>query len=57
MAAYARSSGLSQADYLAQFGTPLSVDRVATTLVDLAGNGDYPAPAYLLTGQGLRPVE
>ena len=57
VAAYARSSGLSQADYLAQLGTPLSIDRVATMLVDLAGNDDYSAPAYLLTGQGLRPVE
>jgi hypothetical protein len=57
VAAYARSSGLSQADYLARLGTPLSIDRVATMLVDLAANDDYSAPAYLLTGQGLRPVE
>jgi NAD(P)-dependent dehydrogenase (short-subunit alcohol dehydrogenase family) len=57
VAAYAQSSGLSQEEYLAQFGATLSVDQVARTIVDIAGNADYSAPAYLLAGTGIRPLE
>lgn len=57
VAAYAQSSGLSQEEFLAQFGTTLSVDHVARSIFDLVSNGEYSAPAYLLAGTGLRPLE
>jgi NAD(P)-dependent dehydrogenase (short-subunit alcohol dehydrogenase family) len=57
VAAYARSSGISQEEYLAQFGTTLSVDQVASNIVDIASNNEHCAPAYLLSGNGMRPLE
>jgi NAD(P)-dependent dehydrogenase (short-subunit alcohol dehydrogenase family) len=57
VAAYARSSGLSQEAYLAQFGAILTPEEVARSIVDLAAADDLAAPAYLLTDSGLRPLE
>jgi NAD(P)-dependent dehydrogenase (short-subunit alcohol dehydrogenase family) len=57
VAAYAKSGGQSQEEYLAQFGATLSVDQLARTIVDIASNDDYSAPAYLLAGNGIRPLE
>jgi NAD(P)-dependent dehydrogenase (short-subunit alcohol dehydrogenase family) len=57
VAAYAHSSGLSEESYLAQFGSTLGVDQVARCIVDLVSNTEYSAPAYLLAGTGLRPLE
>jgi NAD(P)-dependent dehydrogenase (short-subunit alcohol dehydrogenase family) len=57
VAAYAHSSGLSQEDFLAQFGTTLSVGQVAGSIVELVSNDEYSAPAYLLAGMGMRPLE
>jgi NAD(P)-dependent dehydrogenase (short-subunit alcohol dehydrogenase family) len=57
VAAYARSSGLSQEAFLAQFGDILTPDQVARSIVELAADRNYAAPAYLLTASGLRPLE
>jgi NAD(P)-dependent dehydrogenase (short-subunit alcohol dehydrogenase family) len=57
VAAYARSSGLSQEQFLEQFGTTLSVDQFAKSIVELVSNDEYSAPAYLLAGAGMRPLE
>lgn len=47
--AYAAHAGMTRDEYLEQFGPTLMPEQVADCVVDLATNGDDPAPAYLLT--------
>jgi NADP-dependent 3-hydroxy acid dehydrogenase YdfG len=54
---YAQYAGLSKEDYLAQFGSTLSADQVAKSIVELATDDRYTAPAYLLTAAGASPLE
>jgi NAD(P)-dependent dehydrogenase (short-subunit alcohol dehydrogenase family) len=55
--AYATYAGLSVDAYLAQFGETLTTDQVAESVLVLATDEELTAPAYLLTAEGMRPVE
>ncbi len=57
VAAYAQYSGLSQEAFLAQFGDTLTPDLLAKSVVELAADRNYTAPAYLLTASGPRPLD
>jgi NAD(P)-dependent dehydrogenase (short-subunit alcohol dehydrogenase family) len=53
--AYAGRSGQTEAEYLHQFGRPLSPEVAGAALVELAqADAASVAPAYLLTGAGLQ---
>jgi NAD(P)-dependent dehydrogenase (short-subunit alcohol dehydrogenase family) len=54
--AYATYAGLSVEAYLAQFGEMLTPDQVAASVLDLASDEGYGAPAYVLTGAGMNPI-
>ena len=57
VAAYARLAGLTEADYLAQFGDVLTPQQVGDALVSLASRpASEVKPSYLLTGAGLDPL-
>ena len=55
--AYAERAGLTVDAFLDQFGPTLTLDQVAGSIVDIARDDDYSAPAYLLAPQGLKPLE
>jgi NAD(P)-dependent dehydrogenase (short-subunit alcohol dehydrogenase family) len=55
--AYADRSGLTVDAFLEQLGPTLSLDQVAASIVEIARDDDYAAPAYLLAPQGLKPLE
>ncbi|HKA11633.1 MAG TPA: SDR family oxidoreductase [Candidatus Dormibacteraeota bacterium] len=58
VAAYAARSGLSEADYLAQLGEPVTPRVAGAAFLRLAaGSPDGDAAAYLLTGEGLQPLK
>lgn len=54
---YAEYAGLSTDAYLAQFGETLTAEQVATYVVDLVTDDDYDALAYLLTANGINPLD
>jgi NAD(P)-dependent dehydrogenase (short-subunit alcohol dehydrogenase family) len=55
--AYAARSGRSEAEYLEQLGEPLSPEIAGAAVVDLVrADAAAIAPAYMLTGAGLKPV-
>jgi NAD(P)-dependent dehydrogenase (short-subunit alcohol dehydrogenase family) len=55
--AYAARAGKSEAEYLEQFGEPLTPGIAGAAVVELAGaERDSLAAAYLLTGGGLRAL-
>ena len=57
VAAYAARSGLSEEEYMAQLGDPVTPDIAGGAFVQLAFDGaDTDALAYLLTAGGLRPL-
>ena len=55
--AYAKYAGLSIDAYLAQFGVTLTTAQVAEGVLLLATDERYGAPAYLLTADGMSPIE
>jgi NAD(P)-dependent dehydrogenase (short-subunit alcohol dehydrogenase family) len=55
--AYAARAGLTVDAYLQQVGPTLTLDQVAQSMVDLATDDTYVAPAYLLTVEGLKALE
>jgi NAD(P)-dependent dehydrogenase (short-subunit alcohol dehydrogenase family) len=55
--AYAAYAGLSRETYLGQFGSTLTVEQVAESIVELATDDGYTAPAYLLTASGVSPLD
>src|SRR5262249_14011492 len=58
VAAYAARSGLSEADYLAQLGEPVTPRVAGAAFLRLAaGSPDGDAAPYLLTGEGLQPLK
>ena|ERR1700730_1462588 len=54
---YAKYAGLSTDAYLGQLGETLTAERVATYILDLATDDDYDALAYLLTANGINPLD
>jgi NAD(P)-dependent dehydrogenase (short-subunit alcohol dehydrogenase family) len=55
--AYAARSGLTEKQYLAQLGEPLTPQMAGVAFVQLiVGGSDTDAPAYLLTAGGLQPL-
>ena len=55
--AYAARSGLSEQEYLAQLGTPLTPEIAGKAVLDVLGTAAANGAAeYLLTGDGLRPL-
>ena len=54
--AYAARGGQTEAEYLAGFGTVLTPEGAGAAVLELARAKDV-APSYLLTGDGLRPLE
>ena len=55
--AYAARSGLSEQEYLAQLGTPLTPEIAGKAVLDVLGTAAATGAAeYLLTGDGLRPL-
>jgi NAD(P)-dependent dehydrogenase (short-subunit alcohol dehydrogenase family) len=57
-AAYAVRNGQSQEEYLKQMGEPLTPEQAGTALVNLVSTDHGPvAPAYLLTGAGLKELQ
>jgi len=58
VAAYAARSGVTEAEYLAQLGEPVTPQVAGAAFLRLAAGGsDGEAPAYLLTGAGLQPLK
>jgi NAD(P)-dependent dehydrogenase (short-subunit alcohol dehydrogenase family) len=55
--AYAGYAGVSRDTYLGQFGAMLTAEQVATSIVELAIDDGYTAPAYLLTAAGTSPLD
>jgi NAD(P)-dependent dehydrogenase (short-subunit alcohol dehydrogenase family) len=55
--AYATYAGLSVEAYLAQFGETLTQEQVAESVLDLISDDRYGAPAYVLTANGVSPIE
>jgi NAD(P)-dependent dehydrogenase (short-subunit alcohol dehydrogenase family) len=55
--AYAARSGQSEEEYLQQMGEPLTPEVAGASLVELVqADAATPAPAYLLTGAGLKEL-
>jgi NAD(P)-dependent dehydrogenase (short-subunit alcohol dehydrogenase family) len=55
--AYAARSGQAEADYIRQFGEPLTPETAGAALIELVGaDAATVAPGYMLTGAGLQPV-
>jgi NAD(P)-dependent dehydrogenase (short-subunit alcohol dehydrogenase family) len=54
---YARQSGLGQEKFLERFGGTLTAEHAGATISRLATDGIYTAPAYLLTVDGLKPLD
>jgi NAD(P)-dependent dehydrogenase (short-subunit alcohol dehydrogenase family) len=58
VAAYARRAGMSEEEYRAQLGEPLTPQLAAAAVVQVLTDPALTAhPAYLLTAAGLRPLE
>jgi NAD(P)-dependent dehydrogenase (short-subunit alcohol dehydrogenase family) len=56
--AHAARSGQTEQQYLQQFGEPLTPEIVGAAMVDLVrADAATVAPAYLLTGAGLQPLQ
>jgi NAD(P)-dependent dehydrogenase (short-subunit alcohol dehydrogenase family) len=56
--AYARRSGITEEQYVRQFGEPLSPETAGAALLELArADAATIAPAYLLTAAGLQTLE
>jgi hypothetical protein len=55
-AAYARYSGVDLGMFIAGLGPALTAERVAESVVGLAADEGYPAPAYLLAAEGLTAI-
>jgi NAD(P)-dependent dehydrogenase (short-subunit alcohol dehydrogenase family) len=55
--AYAGYAGVSRDIYLGQSGTMLTVEQVAKSIVELAMDDGYTAPAYILTAGGTSPLD
>ena len=55
--AYAERAGLTVDAFVEQLGPTLTLDQVAGSIVHIARDDDYSAPAYLLAAQGLKPLE
>ena len=53
--AYAADAGIDRATYLEQFGTTLTAEQVAGSVVELATTEGDHAPAYVLNADGLSP--
>ena len=51
--AYADYAGIGRDTYLEQLGPMLTAEQVADAVIHLAAHGSRPAPAYLLTADGL----
>ncbi len=54
---YAEQSGLSQEKFLERFGGTLTAEHAGRTIGNLATDDSYTAPAYLLSIDGLKPVD
>ena len=58
VAAYARRAGLTEAEYLAQLGAPLTPRLAGAAVVQLLTDPALPAhAAFLLTSAGLKPLD
>jgi NAD(P)-dependent dehydrogenase (short-subunit alcohol dehydrogenase family) len=55
--AYAHLAGLSTGEYIDRMGGVLTVDQVAGSVRDLSTDASYSAQAYLLSAQGLKPLD
>jgi hypothetical protein len=58
VAAYAARAGQTEAQYLERIGPPVTPAVAGAAVVELAASGaGEPAPAYLLTGAGIEPLD
>ncbi len=54
---YAQQSGLSQEKFLERFGGTLTAEHAGRTIGELATDDSFTAPAYVLSIDGLEPVD
>jgi NADP-dependent 3-hydroxy acid dehydrogenase YdfG len=54
---YARQAGLGQEQFLERFGGILTAEDAGQSIGELATNDSHTAPAYLLSVNGLKPVD
>jgi NAD(P)-dependent dehydrogenase (short-subunit alcohol dehydrogenase family) len=54
---YAGQAGLSEEQFLARFGGTLTAQFAGRSIVELATDDSYTAPAYMLSVNGLEPVD
>jgi hypothetical protein len=55
--AYAARSGQTEAQYLKRMGPPVTPETAGDAVLELPSKERFdPAPAYLLTGAGLKPL-
>jgi NADP-dependent 3-hydroxy acid dehydrogenase YdfG len=55
--AYADYDHVDRDSFRERMGEPLTAEQVADAVIHVAGHGDKPAPAYLLTADGLTALE
>ena len=54
---YARQAGLSQEQFLERFGGTLTAEHAGRSIGELTTDDSYTAPAYLLSVNGLKPLD